>query len=170
MKTLLTLLIAGLFITVQAQVYFDRSNGFFVADSLYQDYPDLTAESPIDSTNQSDIIVLNFYYDWLNITAIDTGTVYDDSCVVEYPLYDYERDITKPRLTYKVTDTTWQKVQFMRDSSWTNVNGSFIVDDNSTKSYTIFVGDYESIRIRMTNEEIVAGRVWKYKLSASMKK
>ena len=50
----------------------------------------------------------------------------------------------------------------MRDSSWTNVNGTFPVDDNSVHSYKVFVGDYDLIRVYMTNVEAVISRVARF--------
>jgi hypothetical protein len=170
MKKLLAILILSMSLIgiVNAQKYFDRGTGFFISDSLYQDYAGITTS---DSTDASDEISLNFDYDWLTITALDTGTTYTDSCIVEYAMYSVGYDtVYRPTTTYIVTGTIWQPVQFMRDSSWTNTNGYFLIDNSSIKSYKLFVGDYEKIRIRMLNSTIVAGRVWKYWIQASRKK
>jgi hypothetical protein len=169
-----TLLIAILLLTSSlfAQKYYEVGSGFFINDSLYQDYPDLTAESPIDSTNTYDIINLGFGFEWLTITAIDTGTTYTDSIVVEYSMPGFAQSLTSRNLTYNQVDSTtiWQPVQFMRDSSWTAIVGGAIpIDNNSIHSYRVFVGSYDKIRVRMTNAALVAGRVWKYRISAVKK-
>ena len=161
-----TLLIAILLFTSSlfAQKYYEVGSGFFINDSLYQDYASVT-----DSTDSIDVIQLGFGFDFLTITAIDTGTTYTDSVVVEYAMPGFAQSLTSRNLTYNQVDSTtiWQKVQFMRDSSWTNTN--LIPDNNSTKSYMVFVGNYEKVRVRMTNEQLVAGRVWKYRVSANKK-
>jgi len=161
-----TLLIAILLLTSSlfAQKYYDVGSGFFINDSLYQDYASVT-----DSTDSIDVINLGFGFEWLTITAIDTGATYTDSIVVEYSMPGFAQSLTSRNLTYNQVDSTtiWQKVQFMRDSSWTNTN--LIPDNNSTKSYQVFVGSYNKIRLRMTNEAIVEGRVWRYRVSAVKK-
>jgi len=157
MKQLLTALIFILFIGVNFAQTKAITTGTYWADSLYQDYPAVT-----DSTDSLAVLRLNFLYDWMNITVVDTGTTYDDSCMVEYGVYALTGQI--------VTDTIWQPVQFMRDSSWTNINGGrFLVDDASTHSYKINIGDYDIIRVRMLNAEIVAGRVWWFYATLSKK-
>ena len=103
----------------------------------------------------------NFLYDWMVITVQDTGTTYDDSLDLEYAVYTLNGGI--------ITDTVWQKVQFMRDSSWTNVNGTFIVDDASVKSYTVFIGSYDLIRVSMTNVEAVTNRIARFWATLSKK-
>ncbi len=161
-----TLLIAILLLTSSlfAQKYYEVGSGFFINDSLYQDYTGVT-----DSTDSYDEINLGFGFGFLTITAIDTGTTYTDSVVVEYAMPGFAQSLTSGNLTYNQVDSTtiWQRVQFMRDSSWTNTN--LIPDNNSTKSYQVFVGSYEKIRLRMTNAQLVAGRVWRYRVSATKK-
>lgn len=142
-----------------------RGQGLFWSDSLWNGKYVLPVDSQFYAADT--IVVLdtltaqasatlnvNFDYDWLTITAQDSGTTYDDSCIVEF----------------KTPNGTWQPVQFMRDSSWTNTNGRFIVDDASVKSYKIFIGDYEVIRVRMLNAELVENRVWRFWAQASHKR
>lgn len=146
---------------VNAQNYLDKGNAFILYDSLWNDIyvPDTVAAQTFVE------IPLNYQYEWLNLTAIDSGTTYDDSIMVEYPIY-------KVRLTsgkMAVRDTVWQPVQFIRDSSWTNISGGLLVDDNSTKSYQIFVANYPSIRIRMINATLVENRVFWFIAQANRK-
>jgi hypothetical protein len=155
----LLLFIALLAINIQAQteVWSDGVRAFW-SDSLYQDYTGV-----VDSTDSIATFKLAFKYEWMNLTVQDSGTVYDDTCVVEYPVFTLHNKA--------ITDTIWQRVQFMRDSSWTAIVGGAIpIDDNSVHSYQIFVGDYEAIRLRMTNAVIVAGRVWRFWATLSTKK
>lgn len=144
--------------------YFDAGAGFFINDSLYQDYTGVT-----DSMDTIDEIDLGFGYDFVTITAIDTGTTYTDSVIVEYALPGFDKGVSTSGLNFKQVDSTtiWQRVQFMRDSSWTNTN--LIPDNASVKSYQIYVGSYDKIRIRMINAAVVAGRVFYYRVSASKK-
>lgn len=162
-----TLLLAILLLTTSifAQKYYEVGNGFFVNDSLYQDYPGIST----DSTNITDEISLGFGFEWLTITAIDTGTTYTDSVTVEYAMPGFSVSYSRGVPIYNQVDSTtiWQKVQFMRDSAWTNTN--LIPDNGSVKSYTVFVKGYYKIRLRMTNATLVAGRVWKYRISAVKK-
>lgn len=161
-----------------AQNYLERANGFVVYDSLWNGIyvPDTvfaisgtdTLGSMIDtSAAQTTVeIPLDYNFEWLNLTAIDSGTTYDDSIKVEYPIYTVKLVLGK----MAVTDTIWQPVQFIRDSSWTNISGALLVDDNSTKSFQIYVGDYPSIRVRMVNATLVDNRVWRFLAQASRKK
>lgn len=134
-------------------------NGFYAADSLWQDYTGVT-----DSTHQADTIKLNYQYEWFNITAIDTGTSVTDSIVVEY----YTPDFTLAAGgVYTESAGSWNVIPFMRDSTWTNLN--LIVSAGAYLSYKMHVADYNLIRIRMTNTQVVAGRVWKYRGQAVLK-
>jgi hypothetical protein len=110
-------------------------------------------------------IPLDYQYEWLNLTLIDTGTTYDDSIKVEYPIYTFKKVSGK----LAITDTVWQPVQFIRDSSWTNISG-VLVDDNSVKSYRIFVADYPSIRVSMVNATLVNNRIFWLMAQANRKR
>jgi hypothetical protein len=148
-------------ISAQTTITNVKSNNFGAmwSDSLYQDYPNIHT---VDSTHSTRTFKLSFLYDFMNLTVQDTGTTYDDSCIVEYPVYKIRNRA--------ITDTIYQPVQFMRDSSWTNINGGrLLVDDNSVHSYQIFVGDYDHIQVRMLNTQIKAGRVWRFWATLSTK-
>lgn len=143
----------------------DRGQGLSWVDSLWNGVYVLPVDSQFRSADTlvvldtltaqaSATLNLNFDYDWMNITVQDSGDTYDDSCIVEY----------------KNAGSDWQPVQFMRDSSWTNVNGRFLIDDSSVKSYSIFVGLYEQIRVRMLNATLVDNRVFRFWAQASRKK
>ena len=149
MKCLLFLLLA---FPLQAQIIFNIGGGILVSDSLKQTSP--------TSADTIHYIPLNFDYSWMNITAIDTGSTFTDSVVVEYATYNY---ILKTGTTrrFKISDTTWTDVQFMKDSVWSDVD--IMANAGANTGYKIFVGDYHLIRIRMTNAEVVADRVWFYK-------
>lgn len=138
----------------------------FVVDSIFRATDTVVVNDTVVGHNTS-FLNINKNYDWMNITAIDTGTTYDDSCVVEYGLYIVEPNTDVPS-NVAIIDTIWQRVQFMRDSSWTNTN--LIVDDNSVKSYQVFVGDYDLIRVRMTNVEAVNNRIFKFYATLSRKR
>lgn len=128
---------------------------YVTTDTLYTDDGD-SVVSEIDTLNikSTSEFKTAFLYDWMTITAEDTGTTYDDSLKLEYAVYTIEDDA--------VVDTVWQKVQFMRDSSWTNVNGSFLVDDNSVKSYEVFIGSYDLIRVALINVDNPANCVTRF--------
>lgn len=176
-QLLIALLLTGLSIAQE----FNRGSGIWLSDSLWNGIYvrdtviTYTNGDPVDTLYWIDTLAaqtyveipLGYNYEWATITAIDTGTTYDDSCVVEFGTFKYELDETKRVKTYVPTDTLWQKVHFMRDSSWTNTN--LIVDDNSTKSYTLFVGNFEVIRVRMLNVAIVNNRIWKFLFQANKK-
>ena len=149
MKCLLFLLLA---FPLQAQTIFNIGGAILVSDSLKQTSP--------TSADTIHYIPLNFDYDWMNITAIDTGSTFTDSVVVEYATYNYTRKTGTTR-RFEISDTNWNDVQFMKDSIWSDVD--IMANAGANSSYTIFVGGYHLIRIRMTNAEVVADRVWFYK-------
>lgn len=165
-----------------AQNSWDKSTALWVSDSLWNDIyvPDtLFAISGTDtlgtlidtSVAQTSVeIPLDYQYEWLNLTCIDSGATYDDSIMVEYPIYKFAKSSTNPRQPLAVTDTVWQPVQFIRDSSWTNISGALLVDDNSTKSYQIFVANYPSIRVRMINATLVENRIFWFMAQANRKR
>lgn len=157
---LILMLFSGL---CSAQNFFERGQGMWISDSLWNDI--YVSGTDTTAAQSSVEISLNFDYDWAVITAIDSGTTYTDSCIVEYGSPTFARNSSGKIVP---TDTTWQTVQFMRDSSWTNTN--LIPDNASVKSYRMFVGDYEVIRMRMTNAVAVENRIWKFQLQASRKR
>lgn len=176
-QLLIALLLTGLSIAQE----FNRGSGIWLSDSLWNDiYVRDTvvtiSTATEDTTYWIDTIAaqtyveipLSYDYDWATITAIDSGDTYTDSCIVEFGAFKYELDETKRVKTFIPIDTVWQRVHFMRDSSWTNTN--LIPDNSSTKSYTLFVGNYEVIRVRMTNTEAVENRIWRFLFQASRKK
>jgi len=173
------IIIALLTISISAQIKLEKGGLLFWADSLWGVNDTLIVTDSVFRTADTVVTVdsltnhytshieLNGQFDWMNITAIDTGTTYDDSCLVEYGVLKIWKDASTPNTVVRY-DTLWQRVQFMRDSSWTNVN--LIVDDNSVKSYRVFVGDYDLIRVRMTNVEAVNNRLFRFYATLSGKK
>jgi len=161
-----------------AQNSWDKSTALWVSDSLWNGIyvPDTvfaisgtdTLGSMIDTSLAQTVveIPLDYQYEWLNLTCIDSGTTYDDSIMVEYPIYKFSKASGK----LAVTDTVWQPVQFIRDSSWTNISGALLVDDNSIKSYQIFVANYPSIRVRMVNATLVDNRIFWLMAQANRKR
>jgi hypothetical protein len=147
----------------QAQQY-PLNNGYYWADSLYQDYTGVT-----DSTVTERILDLGFNYDWANITLSDTGTTYDDTLYIDKGFKVLVADTNLAGYKPMVSDTLWYAIQFIRDSTWTNATQPF-VDDNSIRTFTAFVGDAELLRIRLANVTIVAGRVFKFYAILSRKK
>ena len=171
--------IAMLTISISAQIKLEKGGVLFWADSLWGANDTLIVTDSIFRTadtvvvvdsiagHTSSVLELNGQFDWMNITAIDTGTTYDDSCVVQYGILKIWKDASTPYAVVRY-DTLWQRVQFMRDSSWTNTN--FIVDGNSTKSYRVFVGDYDLIRVYMSNVQAVNNRLFRFYATLSRKK
>ena len=163
MKTLILALLMAF--TLQAQTIFDIGTGILVSDTLKQ-------SSTASTVDTIDYIPLNYEYDWLNITVIDTGATYTDSLVAEYPTHSYTLKSGTTR-RWEISDTTWADVQFMKDSTWGDVD--VMANSDAISGYRIFVGDYLEVRIRMTNVEVidsiaVADRsVW-YKAQAVRKK
>ena len=134
---------------VKAQQTFDIGSATLWSDTL------------ISLSDTIDYIPLNYAYEWLNITAIDTGSVQTDTIVVEYPTHNYTRKTSSGRSRWEISDTTWTAVHFMRDSTWTNVN--IIAAAASVTSYKIHVADYKEVRIRMANTVTVASKNWWFK-------
>jgi len=160
---LLLILIALFAINIYSQETVTANSTLSWTDSLWTGvWIDTVGVDDTTAAQATSELRLNGQYDWMTITAVDTGTTYDDSCSIEAGIYVVAN--------YAITDTVWQKVQFMRDSSWTNTNGSFLVDDNSVKSYTVFVGNYDLIRVKMNNVELIDNRVfWFYALLSRKK-
>lgn len=147
----------------QAQKY-PLNNGYYWADSLYQDYPSVT-----DSTVTERILDLNFNFDWANITLSDTGASYDDTVYIDKGFKVLIPDTNQVGNKSMISDTLWYAIQFIRDSTWTNATQPF-VDDALIRTFTAFVGDAELLRIRLANVTIVAGRVFKFYAILSRKK
>lgn len=148
-------------------VYDSLWNDIYVPDTVFAISGTDTLGSMIDTSAAQTVVEIQLggEYEWLTLTAIDTGTTYDDSIMVEYPNYQVALTLGK----VVVTDTVWQPVQFIRDSSWTNISGALIVDDSSVRSFQIFVGNYQSIRVRMLNATLVENRVWRFIAQATRK-
>ena len=140
------------------------NGNYATTDTLFSYQEDTTYTVDTLAARTTAYLDLNFSYDWMNITAIDTGTVYTDSCKIEYGVIT----VGKSGSNVIEIDTVWQPVQFMRDSSWTNTN--LIPDNSSVKSYKVYVGDYELIRARMLNATVLNQRIWKFYASLSRKK
>ncbi len=99
----------------------------------------------------------------MSITTIDTGSVFTDSVVVEFPAFNYTLKTGTTR-RWEISDTTWTNVQDMINASGTQVDT--LVNNNGNTSYRVFVGDYEGVRIRWTNVEAVPSRAFWYKAQA----
>lgn len=140
------------------------NNGFYWADSLYQDYTGVT-----DSTVSTQVLDLNFNYEWANITISDTGTTYDDTLYIEKGYKELIADTNRVGNIPMITDTLWYPIQFIRDSTWTNITQP-LVDDASVHTYTGFVGDAELLRLRQANVQIIANRVTRFWVTLSRKK
>jgi len=149
--------------TIFAQKY-ELNGGYYWADSLYQDYPSVT-----DSTVTERILEPAFNYEWVNITLSDTGTTYDDTIYVDKGFKVLVPDTNVIGNVAMESDTLWYPLQFLRDSTWTNVTQP-LVDDNSIRTFTGFIGDAELLRIRLANVTIVAGRVFKFYAILSRKR
>jgi hypothetical protein len=120
------------------------------------------------SVNVDVEITLNFEYDFLTITVIDTGTTYTDSCIAEFASYEFGRRVTRGVPEDTIKATYWNSINFLKDSTWTS--GNLVPNNDLRQTYTAFVGDLAKIRLRMTNAEAVENRVWKFIIQASRKK
>jgi hypothetical protein len=96
-------------------------------------------------------------------------TTYDDTIYVDKGFKVLVPDTNVIGNIAMKSDTLWYPLQFLRDSTWTNVTQP-LVDDNSIRTFTGFIGDAELLRIRMANDEIVAGRVFKFYAILSRKR
>ncbi len=132
---------------VQAQTVYDIGGAILVSDTL-------------KTTDSVSYVPLNWNYDWGNITYIDTGSVFTDSVVVEYPTFNYTLKSGTTR-RWKISDTTWSAVQFLKDSTW--ADKTVLGNNGGNASYRLFVGDYKEIRIRWINVEAVPSRAGWYK-------
>ena len=156
MKILILMLLLTL--PVMAQNVFNLGTGILVSDTLKQTSP--------SSADTIDYVVLDYEYEWMNITVIDTGATFTDSLVVEYPSHNYTLKSGTTR-RWQISDTTWNAVHLLLDSTGTNKNT--MIKANGTASYRIDVRSYREVRIRMINVEVVANRsVW-YKAQFSKK-
>ena len=154
---------------ISAQIKQDANGGYYWSDSLWNAiYVDTVGVDDTTAASTTSELSLNFQYDWMHITAIDTGATYDDSVVVEYGTKIYIPDTNRIGNANIVSDTLWQKVNFMRDSSWTNVN--IMVNDNAYTTYAVYVGNYDLIRVRMVNATAVENRIWKFYAILSRKR
>ena len=163
MKKLLAILILSISLIGigNAQDTFQINTSLFWADSLWDGiHIDTVGVDDTTAANTTSELRLNYQYDWMNIVAVDTGVTYDDSVLVEYAVY--------PLASNAVSDTIWTIVQFMRDSSWTNVN--MMLNDNAITSYKVFVGDYDLIRVRIVNVNAVENRIFKFYATLSRKR
>ena len=163
MKKLLSIIILSISLIGigNAQDTFQINTSLFWADSLWDGILiDTVGVDDTTTANLTSELRLNGQYDWMNIVAVDTGATYDDSVLVEYAVY--------PLASNAVSDTVWTVVQFMRDSSWTNVN--MMLNDDAITSYKVFVGDYDFIRVRMVNVDAVQDRVFKFYAILSRKR
>lgn len=127
--------------------------GIFVNDSLHNIWIDTAGVDDTTAAVTSKELTLKYQYDFLTISLRDTGTTYDDSIMVEF---------TNP------DQTAWYPVQFIRDSTYSNVTQP-LVDDDSQHSYLVYAGSYYKIRIRLINTVAVNNRVFYFTLQAAKK-
>ena len=137
-------------------------------DSLYTTWIDtLAAGSTDDDTTVAKTTVyipLDFEYEWLVLTAIDTGATYDDSVKIWGTYYEL-----KPT-QLEVSDTSQTSVIYLRDSTWTQLTAALLpVDDASIHTYTVWAGALGGIILELSNVEAVNNRVWYFKLQATKK-
>ena len=160
MKKLILFLLLSIPLFAQTK---EVNGGLYWADSLYIDYTGVA-----DSSDTISVLDMGFGYDWLTITAIDTGSVLTDSIVVEEGTLIYSADTLNPGTAWQISDTLWSPVNFMRDSTWTNAN--VIASAGGNITYQVYVANYELIRVRMTNVEGVGDRVWRFYAVLNRKK
>lgn len=127
--------------------------GIFVNDSLHTQWIDTVGVDDTTAAATYKTLTLKYQYDFINITLTDTGATYDDTLTVEF---------TNP------DETAWYPVQFIKDSTYSNVTLP-LIDDASQHSYMIYVGNYYKIRIRMTNVQAINNRVHYFTLQAAKK-
>lgn len=134
-------------------------------DSLYTTWIDTSATPDDTTTAKSNVYIpLDFEYEWLVLTAIDTGATYDDSIKVWGTYYE----VSPNQLS--VEDTIPTTMLYMRDSTWTQLTTSLLpVDDASVHTYTIWAGALGGVIIEMANVQAVNNRAWFYKLQAIRK-
>ena len=140
MKILATLLMAFVLTgIVKAQEIFPTisGEGIFADDSLYCTYIDTSATPDDTLTAVTYKVFFNDYrYDFATISIRDTGASIDDTVTVEYSN------------AHNLGE--WYPVEFMRDSTWTNVTLP-LTDDNSQHSYVLYIAPYYAVRVRRTN-------------------
>lgn len=167
MRKFILMLVMLLTMSVTAQIV-DNSGGVSWSDSLWNDIyvPDTTYSISgtdttiiIDTSAAQTYSVFNtdYSYEWMTIVMTDTGTVQTDTVVVEYGIIGYIPNPTPKTSKYIASDTTWHYVNFMRDSSWTNINK--MIKANGSIGCMISVSSYQLIRVRLTNANAVENRV-----------
>jgi len=168
---------SGSTITRPESQSFDKGTGILWTDSLWNGVYVLPVDSQFYATDTivvldtltahtSVMIPLDFEYDFGNITCIDTSTTID-TVRLEYAVFDYGLKSGTTR-RFEATDTTWQLLPYVRDSSWANTG--LTPDGESIHSYSFWVGDQSLIRVYMANAVIVNNGVFKFKLQISKKK
>lgn len=161
MKQLIIFLLLS--ISLFGQIKKDIPNGYFWSDSLYQDCAGIT-----DSTKATSILDIGMNYDWMTITCVDTGATYDDSVTVDLGVILYEPASGGTAQNAVVSDTLWNILPYMKDSTWSDI--TILVDDNAQKTYTAAVGFARLVRVNLINVNIVANRVFKFYATFSRKK
>lgn len=149
---------------ISAQIKQEVNGGLYLADSLYQTYIDTVGTDDTTAAHTSTTISLNFMYDWLNIVAVDTGATFDDTIAVEYGTKIYVPSTNKIGDRLMVSDTIWATATFIKDSTWSAV--SYLTNDDAQTPYTIWVSDYDLLRLRYANSIANGGTdtscVWKF--------
>ena len=155
MKTFLILLaLVGVTFAQSEMILNTTGNLAFVNDSLYYVYIDTAGVDDTLSAVVSKYWVPQGRYDWMTYTIADTGASIDDTIIVKYQ---------QPGMT------AWYPVEFIRDSTWTNITQP-AVDDNAQHSYQVFVGPYYKVGFFLTNTATLdTGHVAYIKITASKK-
>lgn len=163
MKQLIIFLLLS--ISLFGQIKKEIPNGYFWADSLYQDY---LGVSSADSTKVTSILDIGMNYDWMTITCIDTGAYIDDSVTVDLGVITYTPASGGTAQNAVVYDTLWNALPYLRDSTWTNV--TILVDDNAQKTYTGYVGNARLVRVNLINTVTTVSNVFRFYATFSRKK
>jgi len=158
---ILVVLVAGLTL---GQIEMNADGGFYWADSLYQTYIDTAGVDDTTAASLTSSIDLSFNYEELHIVGIDTGATFTDSILVEYGTVRPAADVTTPGVKWSASDTIWNSVHYMRDSTGTNkvwMNGAA-----AHIPRMVDVSGYEMIRVRFANDITKLGTdtsvVWKF--------
>lgn len=167
-KVLFALAFLILSISVNAQVYPRSSVGAFWVDSLFNSiYVDtLLAGGTDDDTTAArltgDTLYTKLDFEWINFTIVDTTSAFSDSTISIVLEEIYPTAFTSgSRASATVTSWAWRKVNFARDSSWTNVSTFGIIATYT--SYSAYIGACWGLRFRLANGVIVENYVnWIY--------
>lgn len=167
-KILTTIFLLLLSVSVSAQIVPKGTVGAFWVDSLHSSiYVDTLAAGGTDddttvARTTTATFTTNLDYEWITYTVKDTGSLRTDSVLVEEM---YPTSLSGKGSNATVTTWAWRILNFVRDSSWTNVNEYGIV--STSTSYTAFIGVSWAIRFRKINATVAENEVtWIYAVLA----